>query len=623
MVLAENAPQQETGTAKKVVLSLGANIPPKKQNINKAITEIVKRKIGTLLLVSPFYRTPAWGRTEQEWFINNCILIDTELSPQDLLTALQKIETDMGRTREEVWGARPIDIDILLYQGVEQLDTPTLKIPHPLMTKRAFVLMPLADMLPWVGVHGRTVVDWLRDADKTGVQRLEPKDDLYEEILSYYWPNLNPRQVDPGLDRILAASEALGSPHQKLPPVIHVAGTNGKGSTLAFLRSVLKAAGKSAHCYTSPHLISYKERFIIGREGGESRFVAPDEFERTVMRIAPIIPQYQLSHFEALTLLAFLLFSEIPADYTLLETGMGGRLDATNIAENVIATAITSISLDHTEFLGDSIRQIAFEKAGIIKPEVPVILSSRDDTARNVIAQIAHKNKAPLYALGDAWDILEEEENDVYAYSADGGEFAFALNNLGLQGIHQSDNAGAALTLARVVLGQFPEKTQLEQGLAYVKWPARLELLKQEDVETPFPPDLEILLDGAHNAEGAELFGMTLADLQDTDARANIILMSIKSGKEPDPFFQALAEVSPKPFLYFIRDAGAFDQTDPEELVDYAETFGYAYEILEDWAHFTRVFRPQPDPKGIRLCVFGSLYLCGRFMNLMRYKVRA
>ncbi len=618
----DNAPKLQTcNGCKKVILSIGCNIPPKKANLQKALYEISKRKIATLLLLSPFYRTPAWGKTDQEWFLNGCVLMETALSPHDLLIALQKIEDDMGRDRAQMWGERPIDLDILVYEGVDHLDTPTLKIPHPLMTKRAFVLTPLKDITPWMGIGGKSIDDWLKLTDKAGMSLYPIKDDPYEEIIAAYWENLNPRDIKPGLDRILRASEELGSPHQKLPPVIHIAGTNGKGSTLAFLRSLLTQAGKSAHCYTSPHLISYKERFIIGRPNGEARFTAPDEFERAAMRVAPLIRKHGLSHFEALTLTGFLLFSETPADFTLLETGMGGRSDATTIAENVIAACITSVSYDHTEFLGADIKQIAFEKAGIIRPKVPVVLSARDADAREVISQVALSYQSPLYALGDRWDVSEEDNHDVFIYSNESEEFAASLAAVGLEGVHQSDNAGAALTLAKIALGSFPKPEVIERGLTYVKWPARLQTLTQEDTTLPLPKDLEILLDGAHNAEGAELFGMTLADMQDADPKANVIMLSIKAGKEPDPFFQALKDISPKPFLFFIRNSGASEQIDPDLLADYAEQYGFGFEIFNDWKHFIGAFI-HPDISATRLSIFGSLYLCGAFLKLVQYKIK-
>src|SRR5712671_7352682 len=218
---------------------------------------------------------------------------------------------------------------------------------------------------------------------------------------------LHPKRIDLSLDRMWRILDALGHPERRLPPVIHVAGTNGKGSTVAFMRAMLEAAGKSVHVYTSPNLVRINERFRLGRPGG-GVLVGDDELAAALADCERLNGDAPITVFEIETAAALLLFSRHPADMLLLEVGLGGRLDATNVVERPVATVITSVSLDHVEYLGDSIVKIAAEKAGILKPGVPAVIAPQTDEARGVIERQAARLGAPLAVAGEHWLVSQE-----------------------------------------------------------------------------------------------------------------------------------------------------------------------------------------------------------------------
>ena len=598
------------------MISVGGNIAPKKPMLQRAMTEIVRRNIGRILLISPFYKTKAWGVEDQDWFVNACMMIETELTPHQLLKQLQKIETDYGRIREQKWGPRTVDLDILLYEHIDVMDEPDLKIPHPLMTKRGFILRPLSDMMPWLAVEGKTVREHLYALSDDGVMRIEPKADFFEEILDMYW-NLSPRNISLGLERMYHALQALGNPHLRLPPVIHIAGTNGKGSTSAILHKVLNAAGKRVHRYTSPHLLCYDERFIIGLANGQNRYISSDEFEIAVSRIAPYVSKYQLSHFEALTLVAFLVFADAPADYVILETGMGGRLDATNVIPNPALTIITSISFDHTEFLGDMLEAIAFEKAGIIKPNVPVVIAARHKAAQNVLREVAQKRYAPALVVEQDWKITLVENTETLVM-LEGPEVL--LDVLSLAGVHQLDNAGAALVGAYHLLGdkEFPEPEKLDETLAGIHWPARLQRLDVRDCGLPLPKDLDMLVDGCHNAEGLIAFVEYLLYLGVNNPKPTEIFVSFKRGRDLREVFHILTKA--RASLIFIEYHSADNQYTAHELAEYATLYDIPFRVVESWMVLGD-FIKDPDIASKRYAVCGSLYFCGSFFRVIDYNM--
>lgn len=612
---------------RKALLSLGSNISPKKSTIQQAIAEIIKRKIGRILMIAPFYKTDAVGTEKQDWFVNTCILIETSQSPLQLLESLQAIENDFGRVREKKWAARTLDIDIILFELQKDEEekfakNPTLTIPHPEMKNRAFVLRPMFDLMPWLIFDGEPLSNLIEKTNHQGIELLVNKSDIHEEIMDMYW-DLEPRGINLGLERIKQCAELMGNPHLKLPPVIHIAGTNGKGSTAAILHSLLAHTGKKVHRFTSPHLLSYSERFILGLNDGGKRYISVDEFEILVSRMAPYVKQCKLSHFEALTMMAYLLFSETPADYVILETGMGGRLDATNIIPNPIATIITTISRDHTEYLGDMIEAIAYEKAGIIKANVPVIVSAQFPAAVDVITERARMLNAPLFRINHEWsiaEIFEPEQNikiDSFIYK---NEEIF-LDLLSLQGSHQLENAGAALATLIALMGKnnLPNPEVFDDALSNVRWPARLEHLQSQDCNLPLDENVEFIVDSAHNAEG--LFSLVdyLKNLNEASYKDTYFIISFKNGRD---LYEAFAVLAAFPAHYiFIRTHYAHEQCKPEDLERCAIGYGLKYQIVENWQFLISLFQ-DADMLKKRYVVTGSIYFIGAFYKMIDYQIK-
>jgi dihydrofolate synthase/folylpolyglutamate synthase len=301
--------------------------------------------------------------------------------------------------------------------------------------------------------------------------------------------------------RLLAA---LGNPQDRLPPVIHVAGTNGKGSTLAFLRAVLEAAGYRVHVYTSPHLVRFNERIrLAGRLIEEDALVALVEECERANNGEPI------TFFEITTALAFLAFARTPADIVLLETGMGGRFDATNVIAHPAVTAITPISLDHQHFLGGTVTAIAGEKAGILKPGAPAVIAPQRPDAEEVLKTRAQTVGAPLFRAGREWQAMPAAQSGL---RYDGRRWRLGLPPPALLGPHQYVNAGTAIACLDVLDGFEITRDALGRGLGAVEWPARLQRLKYGPLVAALPDNCELWLDGGHNeAGGAALARMAAA----------------------------------------------------------------------------------------------------------------
>ena len=281
---------------------------------------------------------------------------------------------------------------------------------------------------------------------------------------------LHPNRIDLSLDRMHRLLEKLDHPERKLPPVIHVAGTNGKGSTVAYLRAMLEAAGLRVHTYTSPYLVRINECFRLGRAGG-GVLVRDDALAAALTYCEQANAGEPLTFFEAKTAAAFCLFTDHPADVLLLEVGLGGRLDSTNVIEAPLASVITPISMDHTEFLGDSLAAIAGEKAAIIKRGVPVISAEQPREAMAVIEQQARRMHSPLFAAGEGWHVNVERGRLVY--QDDRGLLDLAAPRL--FGQHQFDNAGLAVATLRAI-GKFRiSNSAFECGIVNAEWPARMQ----------------------------------------------------------------------------------------------------------------------------------------------------
>lgn len=406
---------------------------------------------------------------------------------------------------------------------------------------------------------------------------------------------LHPRLIDLSLGRMERALAALGHPERRLPPVVHVAGTNGKGSTCAFLRAIAEAAGQRVHVYTSPHLVRFHERVrLAGALVSDADLTAALEEAEAANGGAPI------TVFEITTAAALLLFSRIPADLLVLEVGLGGRLDATNVVDRPAATAITSISMDHMEFLGETLGAIAAEKAGIVKPGVPCATGLQAPEAAGAIARIAAARGAPLLARGRDWRCDLGAEGLRYA-DARG---ALDLPPPGLPGPHQADNAGIAIAALRAWNPDWLTDIAIARGVAAAEWPARLQRLRGA-LARRLPAGFELWLDGGHNAGAGAALAQHLATWRD---RPLHLVVGMKKGKASADFLRPLIPFATS--LHAVAEPGQHLAMSVEEII--AASGGVARPGPTVAAALARIAREQPPG---RVLVCGSLYLAGEVLK--------
>ena len=417
---------------------------------------------------------------------------------------------------------------------------------------------------------------------------------------------LHPKRIDLSLDRVWRLLDALGHPERRLPPVIHVAGTNGKGSVIAFMRAVLEAAGKSVHVYTSPHLVRFNERFRLGAPGG-GRLVSDEALAEVLMECERANGDAPITVFEIETAAAFLLFSRHPADMVLLEVGLGGRLDATNVIEKPLACAITSVSMDHLDFLGDTLEKIAAEKAAILKRGVPAAVAPQDDSVLAVIEQHAQRVRAPLRVAGEHWSVHEERARLVY--QDDDGLLDLPLPKL--HGHHQIENAGVAIAALRAAGLALPLQA-FETGIAKAEWPARMQLLSQGTLKALAPAESELWLDGGHNAEGGRVVAAALGDLEERVPRPLVLIVGMLATKDCAGFLQNFAGIARRVIAVPIPRQ---EKSVPvETLVDVARGVGIPAEGRDSLeAALAAVGRLELAPPP-RILITGSLYLAGEVL---------
>jgi dihydrofolate synthase/folylpolyglutamate synthase len=338
---------------------------------------------------------------------------------------------------------------------------------------------------------------------------------------------LYPMAIDLSLDRMRRLLDDLGRPQDKLAPVIHVAGTNGKGSTIAYLRAMLEAGGRRVHVYTSPHLVRFHERIRLA-----GALIADDALTVILEEVERINAGRPITFFEVTTAAAFLAFARAPADAVLLEVGMGGLLDATNVVTRPAAVALTPISFDHMQHLGKTLTKIAGEKAGIIKSGVPAAVGPQPAEAAAVFDARAAELGVTLFRAGREWNVRESAGGFRYA-----GRGTLDLPRPALAGRHQIDNAGLAVAVSEL-LPQFAiTPAQLAQGLEHVEWPARLQPLRRGPLVDLLPAGWDLTLDGCHNEGGAEVLAAWMASQHDRPIDA---VFGILSTKDPTTILQHL-----------------------------------------------------------------------------------
>jgi dihydrofolate synthase/folylpolyglutamate synthase len=418
---------------------------------------------------------------------------------------------------------------------------------------------------------------------------------------------LHPKRIDLDLQRMQRLLQQLDHPERKLPPVIHVAGTNGKGSTIAYLRAILEAAGLRVHVFTSPYLVRINECYRLGRAGGGT-LVDDDELRAALEHCERANAGAPITIFEIETAAAFWLFAQHPADVVLLEVGLGGRLDATNVIDAPLATVIAPVSMDHTEFLGQTLTAIAGEKAGIIKPGVPAICAEQAAEAMAVIDAQARRMRAPLHAAGQQWHVNVECGRLVY--QDDRGLMDLAAPKL--FGRHQFDNAGLAIAALRAQSVLPIDAAAFEAGIVNAEWPARMQRLASGALVGQAPPGCEVWLDGGHNAEGGRVAAAALGDLEERVSRPLVVIVGMMANKDAGAFLANFAGLTRHIIAVQIPDQDS--AMPPDRLADAARALGMRVETAVNVETALRSLARLAYEVPPRILITGSLYLAGHVL---------
>ena len=406
---------------------------------------------------------------------------------------------------------------------------------------------------------------------------------------------LHPKIIDLTLDRMWRLLNALGNPQNDLPPVIHIAGTNGKGSTQAMIRAGLEAAGKRVHAYTSPHLARFHERIRVADD-----LIAEPDLTAVLDECYAANGGADITYFEITTCAAILAFARTPADYTLLEVGLGGRLDATNVIDHPLITVITPVSMDHEQFLGDTVAKIAGEKAGIIKRGVPCVVSRQSEEAMDVIEEVAMRQRAPLLAHGQQWHV--GPDRDRMSYQDETGLVDLPRPNL--PGEHQIMNAGVALTVLRH-LDFGPDACEAAVTQAF--WPARMQRLRTGPlVETA--PQAEIWLDGGHNPAAGQALAAHLRSLPE---RPTHLICGMLNTKDVTGYLTPLAQVAQG--LTAVSIPGESATLSASETAQTAESVGFSVDTAQTVQQALAAIAKETPHARVLIC--GSLYLAGAVLR--------
>ncbi len=412
-------------------------------------------------------------------------------------------------------------------------------------------------------------------------------------------PNLS--VIDLSLTRVKNYLQAVGNPHLSLPPVIHVAGTNGKGSTIAYLRAALQAQGLRVHQFTSPHLVHFRERIMVANHD-----ITDEQLIPLLQQVYDNRDALPLTFFEANTVAAFMAFAQTPADVVLLEVGMGGRFDATNVVLGPALTIITPVSMDHAEFLGDTVAKIAFEKAGIIKSGVPVIVAAQQPDALAVIEKVAHERGAPLWRCGVEWHYRHEDHDLHYQSST----LSIKTPAPALAGEHQWGNAATALAALEVLnqAGWNIGQLAMQRGVAQATWPARLQKLSQGTAINPLPKALCVWLDGGHNESAAH----ALAQWMITREHPIHLVVGMTKAKDAVAFLSPIVGHAVSVCVVPIEDE---PMAMPMEVLREAaiKTNGYC-DVAVSYRQALQAISERHDGAQADILICGSLYLAGQVL---------
>ena len=413
---------------------------------------------------------------------------------------------------------------------------------------------------------------------------------------------LHPKLIDLSLDRMRRLCAALGDPQDRLPPVIHVAGTNGKGSTVAFLRAMAEAAGLSVHVFTSPHLVRFAERIRLS-----GTLITDDHLAAVLDRVEQANAGQPITFFEITTAAAFVAFAEVPADLCIVEVGLGGILDATNVVTPRVSV-IAPVDLDHREFLGDTIGQIAGEKAGIIKPGAPAVSARQHEEAEPVIEAAADRAGVPLTLIGrdfDAWSergrLLVQMQNCLLDLPAPS-----------LPGEHQFANAGLAVAALLALGDSRIDEAAMARGLAGAVWPARFQRLTMGPLaERAKAAGADLWLDGGHNPHAGLAVARALADLAARDGRPVALISGLLANKDATGFFSAFRGVATKVFTVTFEGHAAASAADTAAAAELAGLRACACDSVDD--AISRALQLDPAP---HVLICGSLYLAGEVLAM-------
>jgi len=427
---------------------------------------------------------------------------------------------------------------------------------------------------------------------------LRPHDAALERLRA-----LHPKKIDLSLGRMRRLCAELGDPQRKLPPVVHVAGTNGKGSTIAYLRAIGEAAGLRVHVFTSPHLVRFAERIRLA-----GTLISDEHLAAVLERVEEANAGEPITFFEITTAAAFQAFSEVEADLCLLEVGLGGALDATNVIERPAVSVICPVDYDHREFLGDSLEGIAGEKAGIIKPGSHVVVARQPEAAMAVIESRATALGAQMQVMGTDFDAWSEAGRLVVQTQ----ERLLDLPLPSLSGPHQIDNAGLAAVAALTLREARIDDTAIANGVSSAVWPARFQLLTKGPLgEMAQAAGADLWLDGGHNPHAGDAVARTLAGMEAKDGRPVVLIVGMLANKDTEGFLRAFADLKPTVIAIPFEAEAA---SPPERIFEAARALGLAAETAPSLETATARALQTVGPPHVLIC--GSLYLAGEVLSL-------
>ena len=416
---------------------------------------------------------------------------------------------------------------------------------------------------------------------------------------------LHPKKIDLSLERMHRMLAVLGDPQKKLPPVIHIAGTNGKGSTTATLRAIAEAAGHRVHVYTSPHLVRFAERIrIAGKVIDEEHLISLlERCERAAM-------DQPITFFEITTAAALLAFSEVPADLCILEVGLGGRLDATNVVDSPAAVGITPISVDHQQYLGETIEEIAAEKAAIIKPGVPCVVGFQPKAALSSISIVAEKAGVTPYYYSDAWHAETKPDG---GFLFEDWKAVLDLPSPNLIGDHQILNASLAIAIAHAQKAVVIPDAAIKAGLGWVRWPARLQSLAGSNLHGLLGEGADLWLDGGHNPAAARVIRTYLRGIDPVE-RSITLVLGMMGNKDAAGFLKPLAGLLDQ--VIAVSIPGEEGAANPAFLAAAATDLGISGVMAKDVRSALETIAQKANPERPPFVLIGgSLYLAGKVLR--------